>query len=524
MGRKSDGIRAWYDKKIDKWHIIDPEPGAPKYRWSLGFGGEKTGAAAAHRAADKYKQEKMAGGRLMMTRQATSDVTVADLITFYIDRRIENFTPDDDYPNEIARPEDVLGRLGILLEFFEDLPLDSVSRVRCLDFGKFVHNREIARAKALHDRQVAVYQEKLVAFQKKADARQKFIIDLAERGHHRVLPPLRSKPPALLEPFNPAMFPYRRSAARRYLEELSAAVTFAVTYEFIRHKIHIHLPPKYEPRKHAFTLADVRRMIRAAWKHKGMGWINGKPVKDLPTRRHLARFAFLAITTGSRKDKVERVSFQNDGDRPWIDLYQVIDDDTGELVWKGRYHRLGDEEVEHKTKQAPSFPIPDIVVKRLVRWRDEGIIYPCAYPYHRLGKEEPGNVKDGMKAIFEETFGDETESVIHTFRHSAATWLCGQKDLPLPSIAAYLGMSTETLVKTYAKHREEDMQKIAQAVSDPKRKSTGVHAVKLRETNPKQVKNARQKSTETDRMEINEGKRESTSSGKSLGKSKRSAA
>ncbi|ANP84467.1 hypothetical protein BA011_01065 [Rhizobium leguminosarum] len=62
-------------------------------------------------------------------------------------------------------------------------------------------------------------------------------------------------------------------------------------------------------------MADVRRIIRAAYRRKGMGWVNGKPVKDLPTRRHLARFAFLAITTGSRKDKIERVSFYNEGDR-----------------------------------------------------------------------------------------------------------------------------------------------------------------------------------------------------------------
>ncbi|WSG96451.1 hypothetical protein U8P76_05935 [Rhizobium johnstonii] len=524
MGRKSDGIRPWHDKKIDKWHIIDPEPGAPKYRWSLGFGGEKTGEKRAFAEAKAYEDEKRAGGRLMMTRQSTSDVTVADLIAFYIDRRIENFVPDDDYPNELVRQEDVLGRLAVLLEFFEDLPLDSVSRVRCLDFGKFVHTREIARAKALHDRQYAIYEGKLAAFQKKAAAREKFVADLTGRGWNRVLRPLRSKPPEPLEPFNPASIPYRRSASRRYLEELSAAVTFAVTYEFIRHKIHIHLPPKYDPRKHQFTLADVRRIIRAAYRYKGMGWVNGKPVKDLPTRRHLARFAFLAITTGSRKDKIERVSFHNEGDRPWIDLYQVVDEVTGKLVWKGRYHRLGEEEVRHKTKQAPDFPIPEIVVKRLVRWRDEGIIYPCAYPYHRLGKEEPGNVKDGMKAIFEDTFGDNTESVIHTFRHSAATWLCAQKDLPLPSIAAYLGMSTETLVKTYAKHREEDLLKIAEAISDPTRKSQGVHAVKLRETKPQQGKNGRQKSTDIGRMGANGRRQESTGVDKSAAKSTLDAA
>ncbi|NKQ88177.1 hypothetical protein [Rhizobium ruizarguesonis] len=525
MGRRSEGIRPWYDEKAKKWHIRDPDPNAERAKWSLGFGKEDPGSKA--RAWDevaKYKARKEADGRLHMTRQSTSDVTVADVIAFYVDRRIENFVPDDDYPHELVRQEDVLGRLKVLLDFFQDLPLESINRVRCLDFGKFVHNREIERARTLHARKYDIYLDKLAAYNRKVAAREQFIADLADRGWNRVLPPLRSYPPAEPEPFDPATIPYRRSAARRYLEELSAALTFAVHYELIRHKIHIHLPPKYDPREHSFTLADVRKTIKSAYHYKGMGWVDGKPVKGLPTRRHLARFAFLAITTGSRKDKVERVGFEDEGDRPWIDLWQQIDAETGELVWKGRYHRLGDDEVEHENKKAPDLPIPEIVVRRLVRWRNQGIKYPCAYPYHRTGKEEPGDVKDGMRALFTEVFGDDHEAVIHTFRHSAATWLCAQKDLPLPSIAAYLGMSTETLVKTYAKHREEDLQKIASAVSDPTRKTRGIHTVKLRETNPKPTGNVRQKSTEIDRMGISGNGQESMEISKKAKKSTDEAA
>lgn len=496
MGRKALGIRPWLDKSINVWHIRDGNK-----KISLGFGDDThESRARAYAEVGKYTAEKDAGGRLHLTRQSTADITVADIISFYIDRRIQKFVPDAKYPNVLTRQDDVNYRLTVLLEFFGDTPLDALSVVKCIDFGKFVHNREIERKRSLYERQRNVYLRKLAAYEKRVKAREAFVASLIEQRNERVLPPLRSRPPKPLPEFNPANFPYRRSAARRYLEELAAAQTFAAHYEYIRNKVIIHLPPKYKGREHSFTMTDVRRMIKAAYYHKGMGWIDGKPVKDLWTRRHLARFIFLAITTGSRKDKIERVSFMNDGDGPWIDLWQERDPVTEAMVWKGRYHRLGRNEVEHAKKKAPDFPIPEIVVRRLLRWRNQGIMYPCAYPYHRSGKEEPGNLKDGMKTLFKELFGEDTEAVIHSFRHSAATWLCAQKDLPLPSVAAYLGMSTETLVKTYAKHREEDLQKIAAAVSDINRKGQGVHAEKLRETNPKHSGNVRQLSTGIDRM------------------------
>jgi integrase len=104
-----------------------------------------------------------------------------------------------------------------------------------------------------------------------------------------------------------------------------------------------------------------------------------------------------------------------------------------------------------------------------------------------------------MRALFNEVLGEDNDVVVHTFRHTAATWMAAQKDLPLPSVAAYLGMTTETLVKTYAHHREEDLQKIAEAIFDSNRDT---HKFKLRETERKHSENVRQKSTVIDRMEI----------------------
>lgn len=499
MGRKSAGVRAWYDQRAKKWHIRDPDPKAPREKWSLSFGKEEPNSEArAWKEVAKYVAEKEAGGRLNMTRQPTSEVMVSDIINFYVDRRIKNFIPSDKYKHPLTRIDDVKIRLRVLLDFFQDLPLDSISLMRCQDFGKFVHVREIERQRKLYNRQVEIYNKKLAAYQKKVNAREQFIADMVSRGRSRVLPPLRSRPPAPLEPFNSTLFPYRPSAARRYLEELSAAITFAVYYEVVKHKVVIPLPPKYDARSSMLTLEEVRKLIMTAWRAKGMGWIDGKPVKNLHVKRHLARFIILAITSGSRKDKIERVSFVNEKDRPWIDLWQEIGP-SGKSEWRGRYHRLGDNEIEHKTKQAPDMPIPPRIAKTLARWRSQGIRYPCGHPYAASGRSEPGNVKDGMRALFNEVLGEDNDVVVHTFRHTAATWMAAQKDLPLPSVAAYLGMTTETLVKTYAHHREEDLQKIAEAIFDSNRDT---HKSKLRETERKRSENARQKSTDIDRMEI----------------------
>lgn len=112
------------------------------------------------------------------------------------------------------------------------------------------------------------------------------------------------------------------------------------------------------------------------------------------------------------------------------------------------------------------------------------------YPYSSNGKEEPGEVAASMRKCFHEVLGEDTNAVIHTFRHTCATNLCQNPELSLVSIAAYLGMTVETLVNTYAKHREEDIKKVADSFADrddfylPRAKEVG------------------QKLTETDRLGI----------------------
>lgn len=464
-----------------------------------------------------------------MKNQPTDQVRIADIVALYVEKRITKWVKSKEYKTPIARPEEVKDRLRILMKFFKGATLDAVNRSNCEAFGDFLHKREIERERTLYDKQLAIYDEKLAAYRKKVQARERFIADLEKRGVNRVLPPLRSRPPAKLPPFDPNDIERRPSAPRRYLEDLSSAITCAVLYEVIKHKVNVHLPPKYDGRLAKLTMAEVRRLYRRAYYFKGMGWINKKPVKDLFTRRHLARFIFIAIVTGSRKDKIERVGFVDDGENPWVELHQTTETRVHRITkqiytrpaWSGFYHRLGDNEVEHKTKLAPSIPLHPSVAARFARWRDQGIAYPCAYPYHRDGIQEPRDVSDGMRAIFDEFFGDKNDAVIHTIRHTTATYMCAQGKLPMPAIAAYLGMSLETLVRIYAKFRDEDLPKVAGSFFDG---SLDMSNQGLLGTKRVKSKNTRQKSTETDRMKENERERESTRVNKSAGNSKRNAA
>ena len=89
------------------------------------------------------------------------------------------------------------------MEFFKGKTLDAINRTSCEAFGDFLHLREIDRARKLYNKQVAVYKEKLGAYRKNVQAREKFITSLAEQGINRALPSLRSKPPTPLPPFDP---------------------------------------------------------------------------------------------------------------------------------------------------------------------------------------------------------------------------------------------------------------------------------------------------------------------------------
>lgn len=484
MGRPRKGTREWHDEKTDTFFIRDIDADGKPIKFSLGFGKKDPDhVAKIELAKAKYISEKHAKANVAVVKnQDTADVLVADVIALYIDVRITNFIPGSDgKKKKVARPEELLSRLRTIVEFFGDMTLDDLDINARDHFVRFLRDKTVDRAREAHARTMAAYLEK----------KEKWDLAAAARvGTRRVNREIKRKPPVAPEAFNPKAVKFEPQAALRYLQDLNAALTCAYERRLTRLHVKIPLTGKYDRRTTVFTDEQVVRLITHAHFKRGMGWVNGRPKQRVFIWRHLARFMLLAYFTGSRKTKMSLASFVDEGDRPWIELRESIDPKTGAAIWKGWLHRLGDEEEAYSTKQAPTIELPSLLVKYCVRWKRQGLRYPCMYPYSANGKEEPGELARAMRKCFHEVLGEDTDAVIHTFRHTCATNLCQNPKLTFVAIAAYLGMTVETLVNTYAKHRDEDIKKVSDSFAD-----RGDFSVM-------KAKNLGQKLTETDRNGI----------------------
>lgn len=503
MGRNKLAARAWYDKSCKKWHIRDGD-----VKFSLGFGYEvEDWEERCNKAMKKYLAEKDAGSRLLVKNQEASDVLITDVILKYIDVRIENWVPDRHFPTPLSRPEETESRLDALAEYFAGITVDQIDDDTVKGFANFLHKKAVDRARALSEKRWAVWNEQREKFEALSTQREQ----RRQRERRNKLPEFRRKLPPPPPVFNPASVEFKPKAALRYLEDLKSAVSVAVRSKMLKHPVPVPLPPKYQSRKAHFTRMEVQRLIDHAMNKKGLGWIDGKPVRNLYIWRHLARFMIMALYTGSRKSKIVRASFNDEKDRPWIELREVRNPSTGLNEWRGYFHRLGEDEQEYRKKGAPGIEIPLILVEHLVEWRNQGIIYPCLYPYHSKGCEQPGEIARAMRACLREVFGRDTKNVVHTFRHTAATWLVQIPDMPMAAIAGYLGMSIETLMKTYAHYRKKDHAMVGEAFTSGRagmELTTDYSSTTIDFGGAISV--VRQKPTEIDKMELNETEPKST--------------
>ncbi|MBA9034310.1 hypothetical protein [Rhizobium leguminosarum] len=517
MGRTAKPARAWFDEATKKWHIRD---GSVKF--SLGFGKEvsdyKTRCEAAIR---RYLAEKDAGDRLKLKNQEVGDVLVTDVLAKYLEVRITKHKPDRHFPHPLSRPEDTINRLLSLTEFWAGKTIDEIDEDTRDAFIDFLHKKAVARARGLSERRWAQWNERKAKLHDAAVAREQRRI----QERRKSLPEPRKKLPPPPPVFNPASVEFNDKASTRYLEDLRSAITVAVRKRMLKYAVPVPLLAKYPSRSSTFTKEEVSRLIDHAASKRGIGWIDGKPVKDLPIWAHLARFMIMAIYTGSRKSKITRASFNDEPDRPWIEIRKIQNSKTGKQEWRGFFHRLGKAEIQYDNKRAPGIEIPLVLVRHLIEWKQQGIVYPCAFPYGSSGQEQPGEIARAMRKCIREVFGRDTKKVIHTFRHTAATWLVGRPELPMAAIASYLGMSIEVLMRTYNHIRKTDHVMVGKAFTDGKVGEefaddydySTLDFVELSET-------GRQKSTEIDRIGMNENEQESMAIEKSSIETRRDAA
>ncbi|MDQ0317346.1 integrase [Amorphus orientalis] len=230
--------------------------------------------------------------------------------------------------------------------------------------------------------------------------------------------------------------------ARRELEDLRAACRMAIADNVTRHAVTVTLPPKPKGRVKHLDRSQMAKLVHAAYRKREVQ--RGIPTKKRPTL-HVARFLLVAVYTGSRSGRVWQASFVREPGRPFIDLEA------------GVFYRAPEDEQIAANKQAPPIRLPGCLLAHLRRWRRGGARYVCEY------QGRPADPKRAFRKLVKEVLGKDAEGVVrHTLRHTSATWLM-QASADMWESAGYLGMTRETLEKTYGHHHPDHQAGVGRA-------------------------------------------------------------
>jgi integrase len=235
------------------------------------------------------------------------------------------------------------------------------------------------------------------------------------------------------------------ASARRQLEDLRAACNLAFDRKKLTRQIRFELPAKSDARSEYLDRSEVAKLLWTAWKKRGLNFSDGKQNPDAYIWRHLIPFILTAVYTGTRKTRIYNASFERMPGRPFVDLK------------KGIYYRLATNEVPYSNKQAPTIMLPGRLLAHMRRWQRMGRKFLVEYQGRAV------NPTKALRALIKEALGRD-DIVIHSFRHTAATWLMEDTTLPLKDISEYLGMSMEMLQR-YGQSRLGHQSAIGRSLS-----------------------------------------------------------
>ena len=221
-------------------------------------------------------------------------------------------------------------------------------------------------------------------------------------------------------------------AARRELEDLRAAIRMYAEEGFCREIVLVTVPDKAKPREGYLTRAQAASLLWHLWTARVAQGGKRTPVRAL---KHIAPFVLMGIYTGTRSSRIWKASFKRMPGRPWID------------VENGIFYRSAPKEIVAKNKQAGTIRIPGRLLVHLRRWAKQR-------DYLVQWQGRPANPRKGLFGALDAVFGENHDLVIHSLRHTCATWLMwsgGNVD----DIAGFLGMSREILIKVYGHHHPD---------------------------------------------------------------------
>jgi integrase len=221
----------------------------------------------------------------------------------------------------------------------------------------------------------------------------------------------------------------RTTAARREdLIILRAAINFHREEGRCDRIVSVVLPEKNPGRERWLSRSEAAKLIWQAWRYREIQKGN---VTTRASRQHVSRFILVGLYTGTRAGAICAAAL---GPRPghaFIDLE------------RGIFYRRPTGDAETK-KRRPPVPIPRRLLAHLRRWKRRGQCFCVEW------NREP--VRDVDKAFRRNAHAAGMPDVTpHILRHTAATWQM-QLGTDKWQAAGFLGMSVETLERTYGHH------------------------------------------------------------------------
>ena len=138
-----------------------------------------------------------------------------------------------------------------------------------------------------------------------------------------------------------------------------------------------------------------------------------------------------------------------------------VDKRTPRLALKCRlrdhFYQRRPEGERQTNKRKPTISLPPRLMAHVRRWKRLGAKYVVEYGGLPVKRVHTSTFRDLVS-----TAGLDRRVVIHTLRHTAATWLM-QAGTNLWQASGYLGMTIKTLERNYGHHHPDNFDSVHQA-------------------------------------------------------------